>query len=364
MIGSDKLRLQTSVESGCVSGMLDALIGYGGMFFWALLLSVITAYFPDANLAWLWIFGIVAMLASPFACVAVMVAQRVWIEEDGVCVVFGQKPVWGIAASQLQFVALVGTEMGGAICFSSRSIEELARLQERKLLKNWFSRDEVPLRKRTGDWQVAFAREYLLREQKKSLLVVCRPKGLIMIPADSTLLACICALYPHLPYYGMSSVGKVRIGLDVPTRIPNMWRDEHHAHLQSDGIRVTRYKKQVGFLPADQIKTIIPIDDYYHRIDNSYCYRPALLACTLTVEELVEMAPKKLFGAEMALLPLDQEMKASACGLEWYRRWTTKDLRACPLQDTEFIRKQLQRYYLNAHWVDISANRTDRNEKS
>ena len=348
----DPIRLKANA-AGSASGMwLHYLILFGGFYLGMAMVSFVEACFPYADLNWLWFLLLLGIFACLIGNVVVIFIQWAWIEKDGVCVTFGKKPVWGMAASQLRFIAMVGGDMGNFICLSAKTIDELAELREQQLLKNWFSKDEVPLRKRRAEWRQNFAKEYLLKGCGKGLFAAMRPSGLVMLAGNTSLLTCIRAMYPNVPYYNMTATGdSMNMGND-PTRIPLFYDTDYYAHLREDGVHICHYKKEIGILPKSQIKTIVCMHDYCQgKASTRY---GAAMICSQTVEELAAAAPSKLFGAEIARLGMDEETVAMICCLETFRRWRGSDLRMCPVQDNPDIRQQLQEYYPDAKWVDLS----------
>lgn len=350
---SNEIRIKTGPAGGTGSVMLLVLLNWLGIVAIILLAVVAKNLFPNVDTG-----GIAAILAmmttlGTFGSLAVVCLQRVWIEPAGACVTIGKKPRWGIAVSQVQFVAFVSSDTLSAICLSAKTIDELAAMRERQLLKNVFSKDEVALRKRKVGWREAFAKECLLHELQWGLWTAFRKNGLIMLAGNTTLLACIRAMYPHLPYYNMTNA-KQYLGSNMPTRVPSPMGLDHYARIQPNGIYIDHFKKEVGFLPGNHIKTIVQMDYFCNRT-NAYPSRtPAFMACSQTVEELAAAVPSILYGAETARLDMDEETLATICCLETFRHWNGKDLRMCPLQDTPAIRQQLQEYYPHAQWVDLS----------
>lgn len=350
---SNEIRLKANAACYTSGMWLVYLIMFAGWYLGIILISLLEKWFPYANLDWLWFLLLFGVFACLIGDIVVMFAQWAWIEKNGVCVTFGKKPIWGMAASQLQFIAMVGGDMGNSICLSAKTIDELAELREQQLLRNWFSKDEVPLRKRRAEWQETFAKEYLLKGFGKGLFAALRPSGVVMLAGNHSLLHCIRALYPHVPYYNMTTAGDRMNFAGDPTRIPLFYDSDYYAHLREDGVHICHFKKEIGIMPKSQIKTIICMHDY-RQGNAGIRFRAAAMICSQTVGELAAAVPPTLFDAEIARLDMDEETMATICCLETFRHWNGKDLRMCPLQDTPAIRQQLQEYYPDAQWIDLS----------
>jgi hypothetical protein len=351
---SDRIRLTAGVDSspsGEWSGLLALFLSvYLGMA----LISLLGKAFPNANLDWLWFVLLLGMFAGVIGVLVYIGLQRVWIEPTGACVTFGNKPIWGISASQLQFIALVGNDTEAALCLSAKTIDELAALREKQLLKNWLSKDEVPLRKRRAEWRETFAKEYMLYAFRKSQFTVRRKSGLILVPANITLLTCIRALYPDVPYYAMTN--QLRKGSTETVSRPHIpGTMEHYARIQPQGIHIDHFKKEVGFMQGEQIQTVVHVTHFYndHRSKSSHAV-PILMVCTIALEELAQSVPKTLYGAETIRLGMDMETLATIYCYHRYHKWSEQNKWMYPLQDTPAIRQQLQEYYPNAQWVDLS----------
>ena len=351
---SNEIRIKTGVAVGTGSVILLVLLLWIGTTGTILLALAIKNLFPGVEMdTVLPIVMVVAELAF-FGILIAAGIQRVWIEPEGTCVTFGKKPLWGMEASQIRFLAIVNTDSASAICLSGHTIEELAQMREQQLRRNWLSKDEVPLRKRKVGWRETFAKECLLHELRWGLFSAFRPNGLVILPGNMILLACIRALYPHLPYYNMTNIDRQYLGSNVPNRVPSPCGLDYDARIQPNGIYLDRFKKEVGFIPGSQIKTIVHLDYLCNRTNVYRAHTPAFMICTQTVEELVATVPPNLFGTEIARLGMDEETLATITCLETFRRWKGKDLGMCPLQDSPTIRQQLKEYYPHAKFVDLS----------
>jgi hypothetical protein len=296
---SNEIRLKANAAC-CTSGMwLVYLIMFAGWYLGIALISLLRKWFPYANLEWLWFLLLLGVFACLIGDIVVMFSQWAWIEKNGVCVTFGKKPIWGMAASQLQFIAMVGGDMGNSICLSAKTIDELAELREQQLLRNWFSKDEVPLRKRRAEWRQTFAREYLLKGFGKGLFAALRPSGVVMLAGNHSLLTCIRALYPNVPYYNMTAAGDRMNFANDPARIPLFYDSDYYAHLREDGVHICHFKKEIGILPKTQIKTIICMHDY-RQGNAGIRFRAAAMICSQTVEELAALC-RPLFLAQRLL---------------------------------------------------------------
>ena len=346
---SDKIRLRiplgTSVRG---TNILVLCLTLGMLFPMLLLLSIASALGHG-----LWdCLPLLPILLGWGVLPLCVIKQRVIVEREGACVTHYGKSSWGIAASQMRFIAMVGDDRDVFLCLSGYTIDELAEKREQQLLKNWFSKDEVPLRKRKVGWRETFANEYLLKVAVWNIFALWRPNGLIILPPDTTLLAVLRKLYPQLPYYNFSTNGRDRMRVVDDSRIP-VYLSDYKVRLSTYSVQVGPEKKPVWRMPKERIHTIV-CSDVFQQVKNTVYYTPVLMITELTVEELSNSAPKVLFGEETERLELSQEQLAEAYCKKRHLRWSPKNLWMCPVLGTDKNRKKLQEYYPDAKWVDLS----------
>ena len=347
---SDKIRLRiplgTSVRGTNVFLMM--CLTFDMLFPMLLLLSVASAL---GHGLWDWLPLLPCLLGLVVLPLCIL-KQRVIAEPEGVCVTHYGKSCWGMAVSQLQFIALVGDDRDVFLCLSGYTIDELAEKREQQLLKNWLSKDEVPLRKRKVGWRETFAKEYLLKMSVWNIFALWRPNGLIFLPPDTMLLALLRKVYPKLPYYHLSTNGRSPMRMYDDTHVP-VWLSDYKVCFEPCGIRVTAKNKSVWTMPKEQICTIVCME-FYRQWKNGVLYEPIMMISNLSVEELAESAPKVLFEAETQRVGLEQEQLAVAYCKKRFERWSPENRWMCPVLDTEKNRKQLRELYPHAQWIDLS----------
>lgn len=352
---SNETRLKVGTEgSGIGLWIVFVPVLVSGYLVGPAIISLLEKACPNTDWDWLWSVLLAGILTWVVGSLVYIAMQQAWIGKDGVCIAFGKKPIWGIAASQLQFIALVGNDTEAALCLSAKTIDELAALREKQLLKNWLSKDEVPLRKRRPEWRETFAKEYMLYAFRKSQFTVRRKSGLIMVPANITLLSCIRALYPGVPYYAMTNQPRPNSAESANrTHIPGTM--EHYARIHPEGIHIDHFKKEVGFMKGEHVQTVACFT-HFELDARSHTFRvvPVLMVCSITPEELAESVPKTLYGAETTRLGMDMETMATIYCYHRYHKWSEQNKWMCPLLDTQAIRQQLQEYYPHAQWIDLS----------
>jgi hypothetical protein len=175
-----------------------------------------------------------------------------------------------------------------------------------------------------------------------------------MVPANITLLSCIRALYPGVPYYAMTNQQRQNSAeIDSRTHIPGTM--EHYARICSEGIHIDHFKKEVGFMKGEQLQTVACFT-HFELDARSHTFRvvPVLMVCSITSEELAESVPKTLYGVETTRLGMDMETMATIYCYHRYHKWSEQNKWMCPLLDTQAIRQQLQEYYPDAQWIDLS----------
>ena len=348
---SDKIRLRIPLGGGVRgTNVLMMCLTFGMLFPLLLLLSASSALgqlggwltFLPCLLGW----GVLPLC---------LIKQRVIAEPEGVCVTHYGKSCWGMAVSQMQFIALVGDDRDVFLCLSGYTIDELAEKREQQLLKNWLSKDEVPLRKRKVGWRETFAKEYLLKMSVWNIFALWRPNGLIFLPPDTVLLMLLRKLYPQLPYYHLSTNAQNPMRIYDDAVVP-VWLSNCKVCFEPCGIRVVRDAARnvsVWSMPKEQICTIVCMEVFRHW-KNSIEYEPIIMISNLRVEELAESAPKVLFEEETQRIGLEQEQLAIAYCQKRLAKWSPENRWMCPVLDTEKNRRRIQELYPEAQWIDLS----------
>ncbi len=123
---------------------------------------------------------------------------------------FGRK-IFSLPADELAglYIAWVRIKFGYGwqIGLSGHNIPQLAQLQEQRLAKGIFTRNELPFMKRSGDWQRNFAEQYLLRAAKREQIFLRgvkkagkgQGKGILWLGWSEDLLALLRYMYPNVP---------------------------------------------------------------------------------------------------------------------------------------------------------------------
>ena len=346
---SDKIRLRRPLGASVRGTNILVLCLTLGMLFPMLLLVCCASALGHRLWDWL---PLLPCLLGWVVLPLCILKQRVIAEPEGVCVTHYGKSCWGMAVSQLQFIALVGDDRDVFLCLSGYPIDELAEKREQQLLKNWLSKDEVPLRKRKVGWRETFAKEYLLKMSVWNIFALWRPNGLIFLPPDTMLLALLRKVYPKLPYYHLSTNGRSPMRMYDDTHVP-VWLSDYKVCFEPCAIRVTAKNKSVWSMPKEQIRTMVCMETF-RQWKNGVFYEPIIMISDLTVEELAESAPKVLYEEEISRIGLDQEQLAIAYCQKRLARWSPKNLWMCPVLGTEKNRKQLRELYPHAQWVDLS----------
>ena len=114
-------------------------------------------------------------------------------------------PLRRLSVDTLQLFCAVGNEREDVLCLTSRTIEEMALLEEKHLLRNYFTKYNVPFLKKYADWQDAFAKKYLNRI-RISPLGIFRDKKTLFMPMDPVTQLQIHKLYPQLPYKNYTGI--------------------------------------------------------------------------------------------------------------------------------------------------------------
>ena len=323
-----------------VSGAFVARLVIGNVVAsWAMILFLLplTEIFP-AMAAWEWLTALPSFVVLAALIIHFLAGiYTVIMEQDKITLRWWGMNLYTIPVSELQMFCAVGNQMEDVLCFSCRSIADIADLQEKRLLKNAFKKHAVPFRKQHHDWQGGFAQEYFNHLRQRSFFYQTK-SGVVMVHMKPELQYLLHHMYPQLPYWNLTGVGSA-----FAPRYSSRKKDEavclnlqlnlYHRSMESDGIHILSKKGEMSFIPAEQIKSIVRVDVFkaYERYFPHHM--PLLFVSCSTEEELAAQLTKPDYRD--VDVPQKQAFLAMIAAKNKVYRWTIKDQDCCVLPYTE-----------------------------
>lgn len=267
-------------------------------------------------------------------------------------------PFKRIPASDLRLFCAVGSASGNALCLSLRTAEELAGMQEVRLLKGFLSRHDVPVRKQNPGWMDAFSREYLhFLLQKPSTFL---GKQAVMLDMNPALQYLIHRMYPQLPYRNYTEIAS---GFSSPYMQPYESRavcftpylTPYSIRMDTDGIRISTRKKELFRIPAQDIKTAVRIDFFMNYQKYFPAHTPMMFISCQSEAELAAQAPRKIFGCDLRNTPDTQLLLAMISARRKAWLWNKKQQDSCIMLCSEGNLQKLRTLYPDVHINDLSA---------
>lgn len=239
------------------------------------------------------------------------------------------------------------------MCLTAHSIDELASRREVKLLRCYFTKHEVPLRKKRADWAESFAREYL-NGLRKHPFGIFRDPQTIMMPMQTTLQYLIHSMYPEIPYKNFTDMTPCHSIRENIAPCFSLQLSDYRIDLQNEGIWVSANRKKRFCIPAQDIKTVVRVDIFTSYAKYLPHHLPILFITKMTEEELASNPPGKLCEMNTDLLPNRQTLLAHACASDLSQRWTVRKTDSCNLYLTETNIRRIRTLYPHACWIDLS----------
>lgn len=345
---------------GCsISGIYLAYLSFiyiGIMFAFVLALIPLTALFPSLKeQGWL---GIV-----PSAIILLMLIfhetfcfYSVNFYSDKIILKWFGIPVETIPLSEFKLFCAIGNDSEDVLCLSRYSIEELAEMNEQKLLRGIFTKHEVDFRKQNANWQTNFAKEYLLRS-RRSPFGIFRKKDFVMFDMHPSLQHALKKTLPQIPYKNLTNVRTLHISQfsEIPKNEVmcfGLQMHKYYFHMKRDGIHIETAKKEISFIPAEQIKTAVRVDSFMGYNKYYPHHIPLLFITTMSEKELADLPFAKL-GTNEADDPTLLAMNA-AHHLAFRRSKNKKDSCVIPLtkQNLDILRAR----YPDVQIIETASN--------
>lgn len=324
-----------------------SIIYIASLWAWLLLLIPLTHFFPlIKNNDWivalpcLLVFALIVLhLLSSF--------YTVTLTENMVVLSWLCIPLRRLSVDTLQLFCAVGNEREDVLCLTSRTIEDMALLEEKHLLRNYFTKYDVPLLKKKADWQDALAKKYLNR-MRRSPLGIFRDKMTLFMTMNPVVQHQIHNLYTQLPYKNYTGITGYNVNAFLDkTKAPCLWMpiDPCSVEIQEDAVVLYTKKETKRRILLRDIKTIVRVD-IFRSYDKHFPHHLPVLF--LSVRSLEEISEKTATTEDNQLLQVYRYAAKEAM------RWSVKRDDCCNLLYTPDIVSRLHTLCQAAQWVDIS----------
>jgi len=336
----------------------------GSIWFIMLALIPLTHLFPRLNVyGWIVIVPYM-MLPILIMFVGILVPfSKVFIDSDTVTLKWLGTTVKKLSVSRIQLFCAVGNEREDVLCFSCYTIAELAELQEKRLLKNPLEKYNVPLRKKRGDWQDVFTKEYLNYLRGNSFRLIREP-NVIMLEMKPVLQYVIRRMYPQIPYKNYTEVTSrylPRFSLERENEavcfggLVYSGLYGYKVNMEPDGIHIFADKNEKIWIPAQEIKTAVRVDVFkkYDKYDPHHM--PLLLITSLSEEELVSRAANSKVISAYSQEKDNQALLAMIAATDMTMRWTIKKKDSCIMHHTQQNVEKLRELYPHIQFNEIAA---------
>lgn len=256
-------------------------------------------------------------------------------------------PLRRISPSDLRLFCAVGNGREDVLCLTSRTITEMAALEEQCLLRNFFTKYDVPNYKKRSHWQDTLCAKYLnrLRRSPRGLF---RDKKVLFLKMDPVVQRQIRDLYPQLPYKNYTGIVEYKTDLfSDHAAVPCFGASFAPCFAAfRDGEILLQTKKEIRrkFSP-DSIQTIVRVD-IFKSYDRMYPHHiPVLFLSVYSPEEMADMAKKP---------EADPILTAYRYAESQVLRWSVKREDCCNLPCTAETAAHLHLLCPQARWISIA----------
>ncbi len=273
--------------------------------------------------------------------------HKIRLTKDSLLLTWCGIPVKSISLDELRLLCAVGNEQYDLLCLTCHSPDELAQMEEADMLRNYFSKDELPFLKQKADYRDSFARKQALRLSQKPFLLL-RNEKTLFLRMDPLLLQQIRALYPELPYRNYTDCKKYTIpyyGSKSYRLCMQSFTTHYSPELTASSIEFYRGTVVKRTVPLSTIQAIVRVDIFMAESKTSPHHLPLLFLSNLSVKE---MAEKSTFSHK------SNPMKAYKYAHDQAKRWRIDTPDCCNLPCTEDTIAHLKVHCPNAQWLDIS----------
>lgn len=330
-----------------VSVFYISIIYIVSMWVWLLLLIPLAHFFPLVKNND-WIVALPCLLILALLVLHLLSAfYTVTLTKNMVILSWLHIPLRKIPVDTLRLFCAVGNEREDVLCLTSRTIEDMALLEENHLLRNYFTKYDVPLLKKKADWQDALARKYLNR-MRRSPLGIFRDKKTLFMTMDPVAQHQIHKLYAHISYKNYTGIsGYKATPFFDKTTAPCFWMpiEPCSVKIQEDAVILYTQKEEKRRFLLRDIKTIVRVD-IFRSYDKHFPHHLPVLF--LSVRSLEEMTQRGDSSDDKQLLQVYRYAEKEAM------RWSVKKDDCFNLLYTPEFVLHLHALCPDAQWVDIS----------
>ena len=330
-----------------VSVFYISIIYIVSMWVWLLLLIPLAHFFPLIKNND-WIVALPCLLILALLVLHLLSAfYTVTLTKNMVILSWLHIPLRKIPVDTLRLFCAVGNEREDVLCLTSRTIEDMALLEEKHLLRNYFTKYDVPLLKKKADWQGALARKYLNR-MRRSPLGIFRDKKTLFMTMDPVAQHQIHKLYAHISYKNYTGIsGYKATPFFDKTTAPCFWMpiEPCSVKIQEDAVILYTQKEEKRRFLLRDIKTIVRVD-IFRSYDKHFPHHLPVLF--LSVRSLEEMTQRGDSSDDKQLLQVYRYAEKEAM------RWSVKKDDCFNLLYTPEFVLHLHALCPDAQWVDIS----------
>jgi len=330
-----------------VSIFYISIIYIVSMWVWLLLLIPLAHFFsPIKDNDWIVAFPCLLILALMMLHL-LSSFYTVTLTEGMVVLSWLHIPLRRIPVDTLRLFCAVGNEREDALCLTTHTIEDMALLEEQHLLRNFFTKYDVPFLKKKADWQDTLAKRYLNR-MRRSPRGIFRDKKTLFMTMDPVAQHQIHKLYTHLPYKNYTDITGYKTNPYFDnTKAPCLWMPTApcSVEVREDAVVLYTKKEEKRRIPLRNIKTIVRVDIFRSYNKHFPHHLPVLF---LSVRSVEEMSREVVKSEDNQLLQVYRYATKEAM------RWSVKKDDCCNLPYTPELVSRLQALCPDAQWVDIS----------
>ena len=269
-------------------------------------------------------------------------------------------PFRRIPVSRFKTFCAVGNGKEDALCLCGYSADEMVQMQEQRLLRSVLDKHNVSFRKRKVDWEKEFVREYL-NHLRKNPFHIFSERNMVMFEMHPAVQYSLGQMYPQLPYMNCTGVTSCHIprfsGFKENRAVCGLLElCPYEAHFEADGIHISTKRKELLFIPEEQIKTAVRLD-VFKRYERHYPHHmPLLFITTMSEEELALQAVEKDHNMFLPNEPHKQALLAMMVAMRLSLRWNKKEKNSCVVYHTQKNLDALRCLYPHVQINDISEN--------
>ncbi len=314
---------------------------------WMSLSFLLKGIFPSFKISEWFIYLPIFSFFGVMVIHALFLFHKVHFTKDDLCLSWCGIVLKTIPLEDLHLLCAVGNEVGDNLCLTCHTPDELALLEEKALLQNFFTKHEVLFLKRKANFRESFAQKYLIRLRKRSLPLF-RKEKTFFLPMDLILLQQIRTLYPNLPYKNYTECGKHEKFSNWSNKYAPCFRNimsYYSPELVGNSLVYRSEKKIKRTIPLSTIQTIVRVDVFMPQNRYYPHHVPVLFLSNLSIDDMAEKAE---------LSHMSRLLRAYQYAANQVKQWDIKKDNCCNLHYTDKTATQLQILCPDAQWLDLS----------